>query len=88
MTPDRFPVRAVVVGLVLVLVLGMGSVTFLAFTQTPIPDILGTLVVGSLTGTTALLARTQPGLGEPVQITNTPADPVPVAQTPPEGGDL
>ena len=80
---DRFPIRVVVVGLVLVLILGMGAVTFLAFTQTPIPDILGTLVVGALTGTTALLARTN-GSPEstPVTVTNTSAEPVPVDATP------
>jgi hypothetical protein len=71
-TPDRFPVRVVVIALGLVLVGSVAAITFLAFTQTPIPDALTQLSIGSLTGTTA-----------PVVVTNTPSDPVPTSATEP-----
>jgi len=76
-SPDRFPVRVVVLALGLVLVGSVAAITFLAFTQTPIPDALTQLSIGALTGTTALLARTQPATATEVQVMNTPADPVP-----------
>jgi hypothetical protein len=82
-TPDRFPVRVVVIALGLVLVGSVAAITFLAFTQTPIPDALTQLSIGSLTGTTALLARTQPATTTPVVVTNTPSDPVPTSATEP-----
>lgn len=79
-TQDRWPVRIVVIGMVLVLIGSVSAMTFLAFTQTPIPDPLSTIAVGALTGTTALLARTSttPAGGVPVQVMNVPSDPVPV----------
>ena len=77
---DLFPVRVVVVALAIVLVGSVAAVTFLSFTQTQIPDLLGQLAVGSMTATTALLAKTSGTLAEKVEVVNGPADPVPVEE--------
>lgn len=73
---DRFPTRVVVVALAIVVVGGLGAVTWLASTQTPIPDALDRLVFTALGSIGALLAKTA-GDGQ-VEITNDPANPVPV----------
>ena len=83
MKSDLFPTRVVVVALALVVVGGLGSIVFLASTQTPIPDALDRLVFSALGAIGALLAKTS-GMTDQVEITNTPADPVPVEA----GGDL
>jgi hypothetical protein len=78
---DTFATRVVVIALAIIVVGGMGSVVFLASTQTPIPDALDRLVFSALGAISALLAKTAvstiPGPTE-VQVTNTEADPVPV----------
>jgi len=81
MKSDLFPTRVVVVALALVVVGGLGAIVFLASTQTPIPDALDRLVFSALGAIGALLAKTSGTVADPpaqVQITNTPADPVPV----------
>ena len=77
MKSDLFPTRVVVVALALVVVGGLGAIVFLASTQTPIPDALDRLVFSALGAIGALLAKTS-GMTDQVEITNTPADPVPV----------
>ena len=79
MTPDRFPVRVVVLSLAFTVIGGLGSIVFLASTQTPIPDALDRLVFLSLGAISALLAKTS-GTGDKVQIDNAIDDPVPVEQ--------
>ena len=78
---DLFPIRVVVVAMAIVLVGSVAACTFLAFTQTPIPDLLGTLAVAAMTGTSALLAKTGGATAGPtdVQVVNQPGDPVPVS---------
>jgi hypothetical protein len=64
----------------------MGAITLLAFQGTDVPQALETLTFGALTATTALLARTQPAVSGAVEVTNTPANPIPVepaSDTPP-----
>lgn len=78
---DTFATRVVVLALALVVVGGMGSIVFLASTQTPIPDALDRLVFSALGAIGALLAKTAisvtPGATQ-VEVTNTPDAPVPV----------
>lgn len=56
--PDLFPTRVVVVALALVVVGGLAAVTYLATTQTPIPDALDRLVFTALGSLGTLLAKT------------------------------
>ena len=74
---DLFPTRVVVVALALVVVGGLAAVTFLASTQTPIPDALDRLVFTALGSLGTLLAKTALE-GSQVEIVNDDANPVPV----------
>lgn len=78
---DTFATRTVVLALAMVVVGGMGSIVFLASTQTPIPDALDRLVFASLGAISALLAKTAISVAAgstPVEITNPADNPVPV----------
>lgn len=83
MKQDLFPTRVVVIALALVVVGGLGSIVFLASTQTPIPDALDRLVFSALGAISALLVSTRGTTGEeetptPVEVMNEPTSPVPV----------
>jgi hypothetical protein len=82
---DTFATRVVVIALAIIVVGGLGSIVFLASTQTPIPDALDRLVFSALGAISALLAKTAvsiiPG-AQPVEVVNTPADPVPTTDQP------
>ena len=80
MKADLFPTRVVVVALALVVVGGLGSIVFLASTQTPIPDALDRLIFSALGALGALLAKTSGTVAEKVEVVNGPADPVPVEE--------
>ena len=77
MMSDLFPTRVVVVALAVVVVGGLAAVTFLASTQTPIPDALDRLVFTALGSLGTLLAKTAVEGGQ-VEIVNDDANPVPV----------
>lgn len=74
---DHFPTRIVVVALAIVVVGGLAAVTFLASTQTPIPDALDRLVFTALGSLGTLLAKTALERDQ-VEVTNDPTHPVPV----------
>jgi hypothetical protein len=82
---DTFATRVVVIALAIVVVGGLGSIVFLASTQTTIPDALDRLVFSALGAISALLAKTAvsiiPGPTQ-VEVTNTAEAPVPVTEDP------
>lgn len=77
---DVFPVRVVVVALALVVVGGLGSIVFLAATQTPIPDALDRLIFSALGATGALLAKTS-GTATATDSSHTPAHLAPAEES-------
>lgn len=82
---DTFATRVVVIALAIVVVGGSGGIFWLASTQTPIPDSADRLVFAALGAISALLAKTAVSVmqgPQPVEVTNTPADPVQVEQAP------
>lgn len=81
---DRFTVRAVVVFLGLIAVATVLGGMWLTFTEHQLPDALisiGSTALGGLTGFLISSRSVAEGEPQPVQVTNTPADPVPVDAT-------
>lgn len=79
--PDRFVVRAVVVGLLVVgLAVILGAIA-LSIGNHSIPDSLWTLAGTAVGAVAGILSKTntEPGPIQPVQVMNQPAAPVPVA---------
>lgn len=74
--PDRVPVRVVVIALALGFLGAIVAITFLASTQTPIPDALADIPVFSGGALAGILAKTSPS--ESVTIDQPPDAPVPV----------
>ncbi len=58
MGTDRFTVRAVVLGLIVVAAIGLAIMGVLALNEKAIPEAVTATTAGSLGGLTALLART------------------------------
>lgn len=86
---DRFTVRAVVLGLLLVIVLSVVATVVLAISGDALPDYLkyvGTTALGAFAG---VLAKTGTDV-QPVAVVNKAADPVPTAEAPKrrDRGDL
>lgn len=84
MTPDKFNVRVVVVALAIGVLGGLAALSYLAMTQTAIPDQLDRLITflaGSL-ATVLVTTRTHNDEPQQVVVNNPPSDPVPVADVP------
>lgn len=83
MNSDHAIPRIVVATLAAVVIIGVAAMSYLATTQTPIPDQLDRLVVGAMGALGAILATTR-AAGDPpaeVQVVNEADEPVPVEAT-------
>lgn len=78
---DRFTVRTVVAGLVVLLVGTAAAMVLLTMTSHPIPDQLDRLAVGALGAVAGILAKTSSEPQE-VNVVNDPEDAVPGEETP------
>lgn len=89
--PDRLPVRVVVLALAVGFIGSIVAITFLAATQTPIPDALSDIPVFTGGALGAMLAKTQPTQDSPldgtVTIDQPESAPIPVTPVGPVGGD-
>lgn len=83
MLNDLLPIRIVTLALAIGFLGSIGAITFLASTQTPIPDSLSDIPVfagGALAG---LLANTRSGDRDAVTIDQPDDEPIPVEQVEP-----
>lgn len=68
---DRFTVRAVVIGLIVIVVAGLAGIIALTATGHSIPDVLQNVTVGALTSLGTLLAKTNTEV-QPVHVVDQP----------------